>query len=88
MTQYKSDDIAIISSPRASVEDNIGILSLARKINTKNVSTAFLNNIPYYESINKRLGYLASTDSVWNLEKSECNLVISSNITEENNLIS
>ncbi|MQG20014.1 MAG: 2Fe-2S iron-sulfur cluster binding domain-containing protein [SAR202 cluster bacterium] len=88
LTQYNSEEIAIISSPRASIEDNIGILSLARKINTKNVSTAFLNNIPYYESVNKRLGYLASTDSVWNLEKSECNLVISSNITEENNLIS
>ena len=41
-----------------------------------------------YKSLTNRLGYLSSSSNIWNLEKSSCNVVISSNITEDNNLIS
>ena len=82
------EEIAIIGSPRASIEDNLGLLNLSKKIKTDNVSTAYLNNINYFETLYKRNKFLASSDSVWNLEKSECNVVISSNTTEDNNLLS
>ena len=88
LSQFKSNEIAIISSPRASVEDNIGVLSLAKKINTNYVASAYLNNISYYKTILDRTGYLSSSSNIWNMEKSECNLVVSSNITEDNNLLS
>ena len=42
----------------------------------------------YFETLYKRNKFLASSDTVWNLEKSECNVVISSNTTEDNNLLS
>ncbi|MBC78058.1 MAG: hypothetical protein CL745_00435 [Chloroflexi bacterium] len=88
LSNLDSNEIAIISSPRASVEDNLGILNLAKKVNTKYVASAYLNNIPYYKTLSERIGYLSSSSNIWNLEKSDCNVVISSNITEENNLIS
>jgi len=88
LSNYESNEIAIITSPRASVEDNLGVLNLAKKVNTKYVASAYLNNKPYYKSLSERLGYLSSSSNVWNLEKSNCNVVISSNITEDNNLIS
>ena len=88
LSQFKSNEIAIISSPRASVEDNIGVLNLAKKINTNYVASAYLNNISYYKTILDRTGYLSSSSNIWNMEKSECNLVVSSNITEDNNLLS
>ena len=88
LSKYNSNEIAIIASPRSSVEDNIGIFNLSKKVNTKYVSSAYLNNISYYKSLTNRLGYLSSSSNIWNLEKSSCNVVISSNITEDNNLIS
>lgn len=88
LSTLNSNEIAIISSPRSSVEDNVGVLNLAKKVNTKYVASAYLNNISYYESLTDRMGYLSSSSNIWNLEKSSCNVVISSNITEENNLIS
>lgn len=88
LQSLKPEEIGIIGSPRASVEDNLGLLNLSKKLNTDNVSTAYLNNINYFETLYKRNNYLASSDSIWNLEKSNCNIVISSNITEDNNLLS
>jgi predicted molibdopterin-dependent oxidoreductase YjgC len=61
---------------------------LAKKIDTKNVSSAFYNNKNYFKTLQKRLGFLSSTDLIWNLENSDCNLVISSNLTEDNNILS
>ena len=88
LKKYKPEEIGIIGSPRFSFEDNISLLNLGKKIDTKNVSSAFFNNKNYFKTIQKRLGFLSSTDSVWNLENSNCNLVISSNLTEDNNLLS
>ena len=88
LQSLKPEEIGIIGSPRASVEDNLGLLNLSKKLNTDNVSTAYLNNINYFETLYKRNNYLASSDSIWNLEKSNCNVVISSNTTEDNNLLS
>tara|TARA_B100000745_G_scaffold297276_1_gene243970 strand:+ start:30 stop:2033 length:2004 start_codon:yes stop_codon:yes gene_type:complete len=88
LKKYKPEEIGIIGSPRFSFEDNISLLNLAKKINTKNVSSAFYNNENYFKTLQKRLGFLSSTDLIWNLEKSDCNLVISSNLTEDNNLLS
>ena len=88
LKKYKPEEIGIIGSPRFSLEDNISLLNLAKKIDTKNVSSAFYNNENYFKTLQKRLGFLSSTDLVWNLEKSDCNLVISSNLTEDNNLLS
>jgi len=88
LSQYKPNEIGIITSPRASLEDNIGVLSLAKKINTNYVSSAYLNNLPYYKTLSDKFGYLSSSSNIWNLEKSECNIVVASNITEDNNLLS
>lgn len=88
LQSLKPEEIGIIGSPRASVEDNLGLLNLSKKINTDNVSTAYLNNINYFETLYRRNSYLASSDSIWNLEESDCNIVISSNTTEDNNLLS
>tara|TARA_B100000941_G_scaffold146443_1_gene103893 strand:+ start:996 stop:3560 length:2565 start_codon:yes stop_codon:yes gene_type:complete len=82
------EQIAIIGSPRASVEDNLALLNLSSKINTDNVTTANLTNINYFKTLSDRNNFLATSNSIWNLEKSSCNVVISSNITEDNNIIS
>ena len=82
MKEIEPEKIAIIGSPRASIEDNLALLNLASKIDTKNVSSAYLNNLNYYQTLLDRNEFLATSNSIWNLEKSNCNVVVSSNITE------
>ena len=88
LKEIEPEKIAIIGSPRASIEDNLSLLNLASKIDTDNVSSAYLNNLNYYQTLYDRNEFLATSNSIWNLEKSNCNVVVSSNITEDNNIIS
>ena len=54
---------------------------------TNNILTDTDISTQYIEPLINRLGFAASTNTIWNIENSDCILVINANITEEYNLL-
>lgn len=86
--QYRNNDFAIITSPRNTNEDNYVSQKFARTVmQTNNVDTSSNVRPELVSPLQEMLGYPAVTNSIWELEKSSCLLVVSSNMTEEHNVL-
>jgi len=84
---YKGDQFALIASPRGSNEDNYIAQKFARTVmGTNNVDVSSNLRPELTPPLGDMLGYEAGTNPIWDLEKSECFLVVSSNVTEEQNV--
>jgi len=86
--RYAPDERAVIASPRGTNEDAYVAQKLARvALGTNNVDSA-LNLAPSLrEGLTPALTYPAATNSIWDLERAGCVLIVSGNPTEEQNVL-
>jgi predicted molibdopterin-dependent oxidoreductase YjgC len=85
--EYKDGQYALIASPRATNEDAYIAQKFARVVmGTNNVDTASNTRPAMLTPLMDQLGYGAATNSIWELENSKRFLVVSSNMTEEQNV--
>jgi predicted molibdopterin-dependent oxidoreductase YjgC len=87
LDEYKNGQYALIASPRATNEDAYIAQKFARAVmGTNNVDTASNTRPAMLTPLMDQLGYGAATNSIWELENSKRFLVVSSNMTEEQNV--
>ncbi len=85
--QHKGDQFALIASPRGTNEDNYLAQKFARSVmQTNNVDVSSNLRPELTPPLADMLGYSGATNPIWELENSSCFLVVSSNITEEQNV--
>ena len=88
LTPYKGGAFALIASPRGTNEDNYVAQKFARAVMASNNIDLSSNLRPeLVQPLADLLGYPAGTNSLWELEGSSCFLVVSSNMTEEQNVV-
>ncbi len=89
LANYKNGDYAIVASDRGTNEDNFIAQKFARQImNSPNVDVASNTNPDLVEPLESMIGIQGSTSRTWELLDSNCILVVSSNITEDQNVAS
>ena len=87
LAQHKGDQFALIASPRGTNEDNYLAQKFARTVMASNNVDVSSNLRPELaHPLGEILGYPGATNSIWELENSSCFLVVSSNMTEEQNV--
>ncbi len=84
---YRGSQFALLVSPRATNEESYLAQKFARAVMGSNSVDVSSNVRPeLVQPLGEMLGYQAGTNSIWELERSRCFLVVSSNITEEQNV--
>ncbi len=87
LPEYKGDQYAMIASPRGTNEDSYVAQKFARvAMGTNNVDVSSNLRPELVGPLGEMLGHEAGTNSIWELEDSKCFLVVSSNMTEEQNV--
>ena len=85
---YRGGRYAMIASPRGTNEDNYVAQKFARVVmGTNNVDVSSNLGQELVRPLERLLGYPAATNPIWDLEGSGCFLVVSSNATEEQNVV-
>jgi predicted molibdopterin-dependent oxidoreductase YjgC len=88
LSQYKGDQFALLASPRGTNEDNYTAQKFARTVMGTNNIDVWSNTRPeLIPPLEEMLGTQAATNPIWELEGSKCFLVVSSNVTEEQNVV-
>ena len=76
-----------MGSDKGTNEENYLLQKLVRSgMGTNNVDYSSNLKPEMIEPLMDALGYQAATESIWDLEKSECILVLGTNVTEEQNV--
>ena len=85
---HKGDQYALMASPRGTNESNYLAQKFARVVMGSNSVDVSSNARPELTpALEEMLGFPAATNSIWELEESRCILVVSSNLTEEQNVV-
>ena len=88
LEDYKDGQYALIASPRATNEDAYIAQKFARAVmRTNNVDVASNTRPELLNPLREQLGYPAATNPIWDLEESKRFLIVSSNMTEEQNVV-
>ena len=88
LSQYKGGKFALIASSRGSNEDSYVAQKFARAVMQTNSVDVASNTRPELAAIlAEMLGVPAATNSIGELEGASCFLVVSSNTTEEQNVV-
>ena len=87
LSKYRGDQFAIVTSPRGTNEDAYVAQKFARAVmGTNNVDVSSNTRPELFPPLGEMLGMAAGTNPIWELEHSKCFLLVSSNITEEQNV--
>jgi predicted molibdopterin-dependent oxidoreductase YjgC len=87
LAQFKGGQFALIASARGTNEDSYIAQKFARAVMaTNNVDVSSNVRPELVPPLGEMLGHQAGTNPIWDLEGSGCFLVVSSNITEEQNV--
>ncbi len=79
---------ALLTSPRGTNEDAFVAQKFARSVmGTNNIDVSSNTRPELVEPLGEMLGHRAATNPIWDLETSKCFLVVSSNLTEEQNVV-
>ena len=79
---------ALLASPRGTNEDAFVAQKFARAVmGTNNVDVSSNTRPELVTALGEMLGHPAATNPIWDLESSKCFLVVSSNLTEEQNVV-
>ena len=85
---YKGDGFALMASPRGTNEDNYLAQKFARTVMRSNNVDVSSNVRPeLIKPLGELLGLPAATNPIWELEDSSRFLLVSSNVTEEQNVV-
>ena len=88
LAQYKGAEFALIASPRGTNEDNYLAQKFARTVMaTNNVDVSSNVRPELVRPLERMLGYQGATNPIWDLEHASCLLVVSSNMSEEQNVV-
>ena len=88
LDDYRDGRYAIVASARATNEDAYVAQKFARVVmRTNNVDSASNTRPEMYTPLRDQLGYAAATNPIWDLEEAKRILVVSSNMTEEQNVV-
>ncbi|MBN4064212.1 molybdopterin-dependent oxidoreductase [Dehalococcoides mccartyi] len=83
-----SEEVAVITSPRGSNEDQYVAAKFAKSVlKTANIDSALNSNSAMLSRLESRLGAGAATNPIWDLESSKSLLVVAANPTEEQNVL-
>jgi predicted molibdopterin-dependent oxidoreductase YjgC len=83
-----ADEVAVITSPRGSNEDQYVAAKFAKNVlKTANIDSALNSNSAMLSRLEDRLGAGAATNPIWDLENSKSLLVVAGNPTEEQNVL-
>ena len=84
---YRGDEYALIASPRGTNEDNYVAQKFARSVMaTNNVDLSSNVRPELVKPLGRMLGLEAATNPIWELDNAGSVLVVSSNVTEEQNV--
>ena len=88
LSPYKGGQFALIASPRGTNEDSYIAQKFARAVMGTNSVDLSSNTRPeLLPALEEMLGAQAGTNPIWELENSKCFVVVSSNVTEEQNVV-
>ena len=88
LDQHKGPEYALIASPRGTNEDNYVAQKFARMaMRSNNVDISSNLRPELVDPLAELLGYPAATSEIWELAESACFMVVSSNMTEEQNVV-
>ena len=88
LAEHKGDGFALLASPMGTNEDNYTAQKFARLVMESNNVDVSSNLRPELTpALEEMLGVPAATNPIWDLEQSKCFLVVSSNMTEEQNVV-
>ena len=81
-------ETAVLVAPNISNESAYVIQKFSRTVlKTNNILSDTDNSTQSVMPLIERLGFAAATNSMWNIEKSDCIILINANITEEYNVL-
>ncbi|MCZ6891120.1 MAG: molybdopterin-dependent oxidoreductase, partial [Chloroflexi bacterium] len=85
---YKGEQFAAVASARSTNEAAYLLQKFTRTVMETNSVDMDSNGRPgLTRALSDTLGYAASTNSIWELEKAGCVLVVDANVTEEQNVV-
>tara|TARA_Y100001960_G_scaffold334179_1_gene446473 strand:+ start:8746 stop:11376 length:2631 start_codon:yes stop_codon:yes gene_type:complete len=88
LKNFNNDQIAIVTSSRNTNEDLYVTYKFATEMNYKKYSTNFDDlDKNFTTSLKKLFNREFSTKPIWNIEKSECVVIVNSNTTENQNVL-
>ena len=83
-----SEELAVITSPRGSNEDQYVAVKFAKTVlNTPNIDSALNSNSAMLSRLESRIGTGAATNPIWDLENAKSLLLVAGNPTEEQNVL-
>ena len=87
-SQYKGNLYSLISSDRGTNEDHFIAQKFARQVmDSNNIDFSSNTNSEIFDNLSDMIGHPSATNTIWNLLKSELFVIISSNITEQHNVL-
>lgn len=88
MRSYSGDNVGVLTSPTLTNEEHYLAQKFARLVMKSNNIDQGSNLRPDLATpLIDVLGYAAGTNTVWELEGSECILMVNANVTEEHNVV-
>ena len=88
LAEYADGRYALLASPRVTNEDAYAAQKFARvAMRSNSVDVAASPRSDMLTPLREQLGYAAATNPVWDLENAKRFLVVSSNMTEEQNVV-
>ncbi|SVA36926.1 uncharacterized protein METZ01_LOCUS89780, partial [marine metagenome] len=82
------DEVAVITAPRGSNEDQYVAAKFADSVlRTQNIDSGLNTNDVLLSQLEKRIGAGAATNPIWDLENSQSIMVVGGNPTEEQNVL-
>ncbi len=88
LADYKNGPYYLVASQRATNEDAYVAQKFARAVMaTNNIDIASNTRPEMLDPVREQLGYSAATNPIWDMEDSKRFLVVSSNMTEEQNVL-
>ena len=89
LSNYMNGEFALIGSPRGTNEDHYVGQKFAREfMNSANVDISSNTHPEITKPLGEMIGARTSSSRIWQLLDTECVLVVSSNITESQNVVS
>ena len=88
LDEFKGDSFVLLTSANSTNEEHYLAQKFARVVMQSNNIDQTSNVQPELVlGLERSLGYAAATNSIWDLEQSDCILVFNSNLTEEHNVV-
>ncbi len=88
LPEYRGDSFALLAAPDCTNEELYLAQKFARVAMGSNNLDVLSNLQPEATlALERGMGYAAATNSIWDLEQSDCIMVFNANLTEDNNVV-